>query len=74
MLKKEKKRTEDLEVSVKQGGSRLLDGAGGSERLRRSTSQPVSDDSEGELYHLRPNSAGTRAKKGRPASDTTEVC
>lgn len=72
MLKKEKKRTADLEMSVKQGGGRIPDGtAVAPEGIRRSTSQPLSDDSESELSYLR--SASRTRVKDRPSSDTTEV-
>ena len=72
MLKKEKKRTADLEMSVKQGGGRIPDGtAVAPEGIRRSTSQPLSDDSESELSNLR--SASRTRVKDRPSSDTTEV-
>lgn len=72
MLKKEKKRTADLEMSVKQGGGRIPDGtAVAPEGNRRSTSQPLSDDSESELSNLR--SASRTRVKDRPLSDTTEV-
>ena len=72
MLKKEKMRTADLEMSGKQGGGRFRDGSGGaSDGVRRSTSQPVSDDSENELSNMRSTS---RARlRDRPSSDTTEV-
>lgn len=71
MLKKEKMRTADLEMSGKQGGGRFRDGSGGaSDGVRRSTSQPVSDDSENELSNMRSTS---RARlRDRPSSDTTE--
>jgi len=73
MLKKEKKRTADLEMSARRGGGPLQDGVGAArEGVRRSTSQPLSDDSESELSHLR--SASRARVKERPASDTTEVC
>ena len=69
MLKKEKKRTADLEMSARHGG----DGVGAArERVRRSTSQTLSDDSESEMSHLR--SASRARVKERPSSDTTEVC
>ena len=72
MLKKEKKRTADLEMSAKQGGGRIPDGTGvAPDGIRRSTSQPLSDDSETELSNLR-SAARTRVKD-RPSSDTTEV-
>lgn len=72
MLKKEKKRTADLEMSVKQGGGRIPDGtAVAPEGIKRSTSQPLSDDSESELSNLR--SASRTRVKDRPSSDTTEV-
>lgn len=72
MLKKEKKRTADLEMSVKQGGGRFPDGTGAApDGIRRSTSQPLSDDSESELSNLR--SASRIRVKDRPSSDTTEV-
>ena len=72
MLKKEKKRTADLEMSVKQGGGRIPDGMGvAPDVIRRNTSQPLSDDSESELSALR--SAGRIRVKDRPSSDTTEV-
>ena len=72
MLKKEKKRAADLEMSVKQGGGRIPDGtAVAPEGIRRSTSQPLSDDSESELSNLR--SASRTRVKDRPSSDTTEV-
>ena len=72
MLKKEKKRTADLEMSAKQGGGRIPDGTGvAPDGFRRSTSQPQSDDSESELSALR--SAGRTRVKDRPSSDTTEV-
>lgn len=72
MLKKEKKRTADLEMSVKQGGGRIPDGMGvAPDGIRWSTSQPLSDDSESELSALR--SAGRIRVKDRPSSDTTEV-
>ena len=72
MLKKEKKRTADLEMSVKQGERRIPDGTGvAPDGIRRSTSQPLSDDSESELSALR--SAGRTRVKDRPSSDTTEV-
>ena len=69
MLKKEKKRTAELE---KQGGGRLPDGMGAApDGIRRSTSQPQSDDSENELSTMR---AASRTRvRGRPSSDTTEV-
>lgn len=71
MLKKEKKRTADLEMSAKQGGGRIPDGTGvAPDGFRRSTSQPLSDDSESELSALR--SAGRTRVKDRPSSDTTE--
>ena len=73
MLKKEKKRTADLEMSARHGGGPLQDGVGAArERVRRSTSQTLSDDSESELSHLR--SASRARVKERPSSDTTEVC
>ena len=72
MLKKEKKRTADIEMSVKQGGGRIPDGMGvAPDGIRRSTSQPLSDDSESDLSNLR--SAGRTRVKDRPSSDTTEV-
>lgn len=72
MLKKEKKRTADLEMSVRQGGGRFQDGMGvAHDGVRRSTSQPLSDDSESELSNLR-SSSRTRVKE-RPSSDTTET-
>ena len=72
MLKKEKKRTADLEMSVKQGGGRFPNGTGvAPDGIRRSTSQPLSDDSESELSNLR--SASRTRVKDRPSSDTTEV-
>ncbi|XP_073248269.1 kinesin-like protein KIF6 [Porites lutea] len=71
MLKKEKKRTADLEMSARHGGGPLQDGVGAArERVRRSTSQTLSDDSESELSHLR-SASRTRVKE-RPSSDTTE--
>ena len=73
MLKKEKKRTADLEMGARHGGGPLQDGVSAArERMRRSTSQTLSDDSESELSHLR-SASRTRVKE-RPASDTTEVC
>lgn len=73
MLKKEKKRTADLEMSARQGGGRFQDGTSvAADGLRRSTSQPLSDDSESELSNLR--SASRARVKDRPSSDTTEVC
>ena len=72
MLKKEKKRTADLEMSARQGGGRFQDGTGVvPDGVRRSTSQPLSDDSESELANLR--SASRARVKERPSSDTTEV-
>ena len=72
MLKKEKKRTADLEMSVKQGGERIPDGTGvAPDGVRRSTSQPLNGDSESELSNLRP--AGRTRVKDRPSSDITEV-
>lgn len=72
MLKKEKKRSADLEMSAKQGGGRIPDGTGvAPDGIRRSTSQPLIDDSESELSALR--SAGRTRVKDRPSSDTTEV-
>lgn len=71
MLKKEKKRTADLEISVRQGGGRFQDGTGvAPDGVRRSASQPLSDDSESELSNLR-SSSRARVKE-RPSSDTTE--
>lgn len=69
MLKKEKKRTAELE---KQGGGRLLDGMGAApDGIRRSASQSQSDDSENELSKMR---AASRTRvRDRPSSDTTEV-
>ena len=69
MLKKEKKRTAELE---KQGGGRLPDGMGAApDEIRRSASQPQSDDSENELSKMR---AASRTRvRDRPSSDTTEV-
>ena len=69
MLKKEKKRTAELE---KQGGGRLLDGMGAvPDGIRRSASQSQSDDSENELSKMR---AASRTRvRDRPSSDTTEV-
>ena len=69
MLKKEKKRTAELE---KQGGGRLLDGMGEApDGIRRSASQSQSDDSENELSKMR---AASRTRvRDRPSSDTTEV-
>ena len=73
MLKKEKKRTADLEMSARHVGGPLQDGVGAArERVRRSTSQTLSDDSESEMSHLR--SASRARVKERPSSDTTEVC
>lgn len=73
MLKKEKKRTADLEVSVRQGGGRFPDGTGAApDGIRRSASQPLSDDSESELSNMR--SASRTRVKDRPSSDTSEVC
>ena len=73
MLKKEKKRTADLEMSARHGRGPLKDGVcAAREEVRRSTSQPLSDDSESELSHLR--SARRARVKERSASDTTEVC
>lgn len=68
MLKKEKKRTAELE---KQGGGRLLDGMGEApDGIRRSASQSQSDDSENELSKMR---AASRTRvRDRPSSDTTE--
>lgn len=68
MLKKEKKRTAELE---KQGGGRLPDGMGAApDGIRRSASQPQSDDSENELSTMR---AASRTRvRDRPSSDTTE--
>ncbi|RMX61147.1 hypothetical protein pdam_00016689 [Pocillopora damicornis] len=68
MLKKEKKRTAELE---KQGGGRLLDGMGAApDGIRRSASQSQSDDSENELSKMR---AASRTRvRDRPSSDTTE--
>lgn len=68
MLKKEKKRTAELE---KQGGGRLLDGASAApDGIRRSASQPQSDDSENELSNMR---AASRTRvRDRPSSDTIE--
>lgn len=66
MLKKEKKRTAELE---KQGGGRLLGAA--PDGIRRSASQSQSDDSENELSKMR---AASRTRvRDRPSSDTTEV-
>ncbi|CAH3198112.1 unnamed protein product, partial [Porites evermanni] len=71
MLKKEKKRTAELEMSARHGGGPLQDGVvAARERVRRSTSQTLSDDSESELSHLR--SASRARVKERPSSDTTE--
>lgn len=69
MLKKEKKRTAELE---KQGGGRPLDGMGAApDGIRRSASQSQSDDSENELSKMR---AASRTRvRDRPSSDTTEV-
>lgn len=68
MLKKEKKRTAELE---KQGGGRLLDGTSAApDGIRRSASQPQSDDSENELSNMR---AASRTRvRDRPSSDTIE--
>lgn len=68
MLKKEKKRTAELE---KQGGGRLLDGTSAApDEIRRSASQPQSDDSENELSNMR---AASRTRvRDRPSSDTIE--
>lgn len=69
MLKKEKKRTAELE---KQGGGRLPDGMGAvPDGIRRSASQPQSDDSENELSTMR--TASRTRVRDRPSSDTTEV-
>lgn len=72
MMKKEKKRTAELEMSVRQGGGRLPDGTGAAPGgIRRSASQPLSDDSENELTNMR---AASRTRvRDRPSSDTTEV-
>lgn len=60
-------------MSARHGGGTLQDGVGAArERVRRSTSQTLSDDSESELSHLR--SASRARVKERPSSDTTEVC
>lgn len=68
MLKKEKKRTAELE---KQGGGRLLDGMGAApDGIRRSASQSQSDDSENELSKMR--AASRTSVRDRPSSDTTE--
>lgn len=68
MLKKEKKRTAELE---KQGGGRLLDGTSAApDGIRRSASQPQSDDSENELSNMR---AASRTRvRDRPSFDTIE--
>ena len=72
MLKKEKKRTADLEMSARQGGGRFQSGTGvAPDGVRRSASQPMSDDSESELSNMR--SASRARMKDRPSSDTTEV-
>lgn len=72
MLKKEKKRTAGLEMSIKQGGGKFPDGTGAApDDIRRSSSQPLSDDSESELSNMR--SASRTRVKDRPSSDTTEV-
>lgn len=66
MLKKEKKRTADVE----KGGGRFQDGTGAAaDGIRRSSSQPLSDDSESELSNMR--SARRTRVKDRPSSDTT---
>lgn len=72
MLKKEKKRTADLGVSGRQEGDRVNDGRGvAPDGVRRSTSQPLSDDSGNELSN---RISTSRAKvKDRPSSYTTEV-
>ena len=72
MLKKEKKHTADLKKSVRQGEGRFPDGTGAApDGVRRSASQPLSDDSESELSNMK-FASGTRVKD-RPSSDTTEV-
>lgn len=60
-------------MSARHGGGPLQDEVGAArERVRRSTSQTLSDDSESEMSHLR--SASRARVKERPSSDTTEVC
>lgn len=72
MLKKEKKRAADLGVSGRQAGGRFYDGTGvAPDGVRRSTSQPLSDDSGNEVSNKR--STSRTRENDRPSSDTTEV-
>ena len=72
MLKKEKKRAADLGVSGKQGEGRFYDRTGvAPDGVRRSTSQPLNDDSGNELSNKR--STSRTRENDRPSSDTTEV-
>lgn len=71
MLKKEKKRAADLEVSGKQGGGRFYERTGvAPDGVRRSSSQPLNDDSGNELSNKR--STSRTRENDRPSSDTTE--
>lgn len=71
MLKKEKKRAADLGVSGKQGGGRFYDRTGvAPDGVRRSSSQPLNDDSGNELSNKR--STSRTRENDRPSSDTTE--